>query len=189
MAGKIANGGRAAYIYTATNGTNPTIGVTPVLTLTDQIDTQIAYDDTATPTVTINSTLDDSSLETFRQTYCVGAATTGTPEDITYEDGTTVLGASQTGQVLYMIVAGGTVQGGADNGKKMGWHGFVAAGKAIGSWTQSGGTFGKPALSFVGLPCEGTLTVASTYMTSIMVTAAAQTLNQTTKKLGAKFYG
>lgn len=189
MAGKIVNGGRAAYIYTATNGTTPTIGTTPVLTLKDQIDTNVQYDDTATPTVTINSTLDDSALETFRQTYCVGSTTGGTPEDVTYEDGVTVLGASQTGQVLYMIVAGGTAQGGTDSGKKMGWHGFVAAGKTIGSWTQSGGTWNKPALSFVGLPCEGTLTVAASYMTSILVTAAAQTLNSTTKKLGDKFYG
>ena len=193
MAGRIVNGGRAAYIFTATNGTTPTVGATPVLVLNDQISTDVGYDDTGTPSITINSLQDDELIETFRQTYCAGATVAGTPADINWEDGTTTLGASQSGTVLYIIVAGGTVQGsGASVGKKMSWHGFVGAAKSIGSFSQSGNSWNQPTLAFSGIAVEGTITVPSTYFTSVMVTGAttsSQALNSTTKRNGAKVFG
>lgn len=189
MAGKVVNGGRLAYIYTATNGTTPTVGTTPVLTLTDQVSTNVAFDDSGNPVITIDSTASDETIYDFRRTYCTSTAVGGTPEDITYEDGATVLGASQTGTTLYIVIGGGTVQGGSSAGKKQVFHGFVAPNKSIGSWTQQGNTFNRPALTFTGLAAEGTITIASTYFSSVMTTAASQTLNTTTKKLGDVFFG
>jgi len=160
------------------------------LTLTDQTSTSFAYDDNAIPSITITGVQDDEAFETFRQTYCVGATVSGTPADILFEDGTTVTGASQTGQVLYVVIGGGTVQGsGSSLGKKMGWHGFVGVGKSTGSWTQSGNTWDELPVNLSGVAIEGTITIAASYFpTANFVTPAAKTLTATTTKYGAKVF-
>ena len=190
MAGKILNGGRALYVFTATNGTTPTVGASAVYTNTDQIDTDVAFDDQGVATVTINHTQFDEAWNTFVETYArPTAASSGTPEDITYEDGTLVPGAANSGTLLYIQVKGGQVSGGSSAGKQMAFHMFGVAQKSSGSWNQSGNTYNKPTLSFVAQAVEGTVTIASTYMTSVLVTAASQTLNATSRKYGAIFFG
>jgi hypothetical protein len=191
MAGYVLNGGRALYVFTATNGTTPTVGTTAVYSNTDQIDTDVAFDDQGIATITINQVQDDEALNTFIETYArPTAGASGTPEDINWEDGSTTLGAAASGATLYIQVKGGVVTGtGTSVGKRMAFHMFGVAQKSSGSWNQSGNVYNKPTLSFVSQPLEGVVTVASTYFASVLVTAAAQTLNSTSRKYGAKFFG
>jgi hypothetical protein len=191
MAGYVLNGGRALYVFLATNGATPSIGATAVYSNTDQIDTDVAFDDQGVATITINQVADDEALNTFIEAYArPTAGASGTPEDINWEDGSSTLGAAAAGQVLYIQVKGGVVSGtGSSVGKRMAFHMFGVAQKSSGSWNQSGNVYNKPTLSFVAQPLEGTVTIASTYFASVLVTAASQTLNSTSRKYGAKFFG
>lgn len=191
MAGYVISGGRALYVFTATNGTTPTVGASAVYSNTDQIDTDVAFDDQGNATITVNQVQDDEALNTFIETYArPTSGSAGTPEDINWEDGSTTLGAASSGTLLYVIVKGGLVTGtGTSVGKRMGFHMFGVAQKSSGSWNQSGNVYNKPTLSFVAQPVEGTVTIASTYFSSVLVTAATQTLNSTSRKYGAKFFG
>lgn len=191
MAGYVISGGRALYVYAATNGANPTIGATPVFSATDQIDTDVAFDDQGVATITINQIQDDEALNTFLETYArPSAASAGTPEDITFEDGVSMLGAASAGTPLYVIIKGGVVTGsGASLGKRKAFHMFGVAQKTSGSWNQSGNVYNKPTLSFVAQALEGTLTVASTYFSSVLTSATQQVLNNTNRKFGAVFFG
>jgi hypothetical protein len=191
MAGYVISGGRALYVYTATNGTTPSVGTSPVYTNTDQIDTDVAFDDQGVATVTVNQLADDEALNTFIENYArptAGAA--GTPEDITFENGVSMLGAASAGTPLYIIVKGGLVSGsGTSVGKQKAFHMFGVAQKSSGSWNQSGNVYNKPTLSFVAQAIETPITIASTYFASVLVTAASQSLNNTTRKFGAVFFG
>lgn len=191
MAGYVISGGRALYVYTATNGTSPSVGSTAVYTNTDQIDTDVAFDDQGVATVTVNQVQDDEALNTFIESYArPTAGSAGTPEDINWEDGSTTLGAASSGQTLYIVVKGGVVTGsGSSVGKRTAFHMFGVAQKTSGSFNQSGNVYNKPTLSFVAAPIEGTITIASTYFSSVLVTAASQTLNNSTRKYGAKIFG
>lgn len=191
MAGYVISGGRALYVFTATNGTTPSVGASPVFSATDQIDTDIAFDDQGSATVTINQIQDDEAYYTFIENYAKPtAASAGTPEDITFEDGVAKLGAASANTALYIIVKGGIVTGtGTSVGKRKAFHMIGVAQKSSGSFNQSGNVYNKPTLSFVAQALEGTLTVASTYFSSVLVTAATQTLNNTTRKFGAVFFG
>lgn len=191
MAGYVINGGRALYVFTATNGTTPTVGTAAVYTGTDQIDTDVAFDDQGVATVTINSLQDDEAFNTFVEAYArPTAGSAGTPEDITFEDGVSMLGAAAAGQTLYIIIKGGVVSGtGTSVNKRKAFHMFGVAQKTSGSWNQSGNVYNKPSLSFVAQAVEGGITIASTYFTNVLVTAAAQSLNSTSRKFGAVFFG
>jgi len=193
MAGYIISGGRSLNIYTATNGTTPSVGTTAVYSNTDQIDTDVAFDDQGVATVTINQVQDDEALNTFIETYArPSAGASGTPEDINWEDGTSTLGAAASGTLLYLIVKGGKVSGsGSSVGKTMGFHMFGVAQKSSGSWNQSGNVYNKPTLSFVAQGVEAdAVTVAASYITAALgvTTATAITLNKTSRKYGAKFF-
>lgn len=192
MAGYIISGGRSLNIYTATNGTTPSVGTTAVYSNTDQIDTDVAFDDQGVATVTINQVQDDEALNTFIETYARPTATSaGTPEDINWEDGSQTLGAAAAGTLLYLIVKGGVVTGtGSSVGKRMGFHMFGVAQKSSGSFNQSGNVYNKPTLSFVAQGVEGTVTIAATYITAALgvTTATAITLNNAARKYGAKFF-
>ena len=192
MAGYVISGGRALYVYAATNGASPTIGATPVFSSTDQIDTDVAFDDQGVATITINQIQDDEAFNTFLETYArPSAASAGTPEDITFEDGVSMLGAASAGTPLYIVVKGGVVTGsGSSVGKRKAFHMFGVAQKTSGSWNQSGNVYNKPTLSFVAQAIEGTLTVAATYFSSVLVSASStQVLNNTNRKFGAVFFG
>lgn len=194
MAGYIISGGRALFVFTATNGTTPSVGATAVYSNTDQIDTDVAFDDMGIPTVTINQVQDDEALNTFIETYARGtAASAGKPEDINWEDGTTTLGAASSGTLLYVLVKGGVVTGtGASVGKRMAFHMLGVAQKTSGSFNQSGNVYNKPQLSFVAAGLDAALlTVPATYFgtsTLGVTTPAAQALNNTSRKYGAKFF-
>ncbi len=191
MAGYVINGGRKLYVFTATNGTSPTVGASPVYTNTDQIDTDVTFDDNGNAVITVNQVQDDEALNTFIETYARPVSgQTGTPEDITFEDGENRLGAASSGTLLYIIVGGGLVTGtGSSVGKRMAFHMFGVAQKSSGSWNQSGNVYNKPTLGFAAQAVEGTVTIASTYFASVLVTAATQTLNNGARKFGAKFFG
>jgi hypothetical protein len=192
MAGYVISGGRALFVYTATNGTTPSVGVSPVYTNTDQIDTDVAFDDQGVATITVNQLSDDEALNTFIENYArPTAGTAGTPEDITFENGVSRLGAASAGQPLYIIVKGGLVSGsGTSVGKQKVFHMFGVAQKTSGSWNQSGNVYNKPTLAFVAQAIETPITIAATYFTSITATTPqAQLLNNSTRKFGAVFFG
>jgi hypothetical protein len=193
MAGYVISGGRALYVYTATNGTTPSVGTTPVFTATDQIDTDVAFDDQGVATLTVNQIQDDEAFNTFIEAYAKPTASSaGTPEDITFEDGVSMLGASSAGQALYVIVKGGVVTGsGTSVGKRKAFHMFAVAQKTSGSWNQSGNVYNKPTLSFVAQAVETPITIAGTYFASVVAATspAAQLLNNTSRKFGAVFFG
>lgn len=193
MAGYIVSGGRSLYVYLATNGATPTIGASPVYSNTDQIDTDVAFDDQGVATITVNQVQDDEALNTFIETYArPTAGSSGTPEDINWEDGSTTLGSASSGQTLYIQVKGGVVTGsGSSVGKRMAFHMFGVAQKSSGSFNQSGNVYNKPTLSFVAAPIEGTITVAASYFASVLITAASAgySLNNTNRKYGAKIFG
>lgn len=192
MAGYVINGGRALYVYEATNGSAPTVGATAVYVGSDQIDTDVAFDDQGVATVTINQLQDDEAFNTFIENYArptAGAA--GTPEDITFEDGVSMLGAASAGKTLYIIIKGGVVSGtGTSVNKRKAFHMFGVAQKTSGSWNQSGNVYNKPTLSFVAQAVEGTITIPATYFASVLTTSStSQVLNNTTRKFGAVFFG
>ena len=191
MAGYVISGGRALYVYTATNGTTPSVGASPVYTNTDQIDTDVAFDDQGVATVTVNQLSDDEAFYTFVENYArPTAASAGTPEDITFENGVSKLGAASAGTPLYIIVKGGVVTGsGTSVGKQKAFHMFGVAQKTSGSWNQSGNVYNKPTLVFAAQAIETPITIGSTYFASVLITAAAQTLNNSTRKFGAVFFG
>lgn len=184
---RIVGGGRLVKFYTVTNtGTTFAIGASAVFECSDQINTDIASDDQGVHTVTIEQIQDDKTLMDFIEAYGrPTASSSGTPEDITFENGDQLLGAANTGTPLLMLVKGGTISGGANKT----FAAVVTLGRSSGSFSQSGNTYNRPTLTAVAQPVEATTgTIPSTYFSSFSVTPAAQTLNNGARKYGTSFY-
>lgn len=185
---KIVGGGRLIKFYTVTNtGTTFAVGATSVFECSEQINTDIAFDDQGVATITIEQIQDDATLNTFLETYArPTSGSSGTPEDITYEDGAQLLGAANTGTPLLAIIKGGTQSGGST---KI-YAGVVTIGRSSGSFSQSGNTYNRPSLTAVAQPVEATAaTVGSTYFASFAAsTPATFTLNNTSRKYGGFTY-
>jgi hypothetical protein len=184
---KIIGGGRLVKFFTVTNTSGGwAIGASAVYECAEQINTDISFDDNGVATITIEQIQDDATLNAFIEAYArPTAASSGTPEDITYEDGTQLLGAANSGTALLAFVKGGTISGGATKS----FVAVVVVGKSTGSFSQSGNTYNRPSMVAVAQGCEAAVgTIASTYMSSFAGTAAAASLNNTTRKYGAFFY-
>lgn len=187
---KIIGGGRLIKFYTVTNtGTTFAVGSTAVFECAEQINTDVAFDDQGIATITIEQIQDDATLGAFIEAYGrPTAASSGTPEDITYENGDQLLGAAGTGTPLLAIVKGGTISGGAT---KI-YAGIVNVARSSGSWSQSGNTYNRPTLVAVAQACETDgATIASTYFSSFANTSAsasAYALNKTSRKYGGVTY-
>lgn len=184
----LLNGGRLAKFWAVTNNTTTAlIGSSAVFTMSEQISTDVSQDDNGVPTVTVENVDASSAFQTFLDTYADYAASADT-ETFKYEDGTES-SASSSAPVLLCAIAGGIVSDGTDSGKQRSWVGFVTVSKSSGSWTQQADNYVKPTLVLNGVPAKGSVSVASTYLTSIMVTPAAVTWNSTTKKYGKVVFG
>lgn len=184
---KIVGGGRLVKFYTVTNtGTTFAIGASAVFECNEQINTDVAFDDQGVATITIEQIQDDATFNTFIETYGrPTAGSSGTPEDVTYENGDQLLGAANTGTPLLAIIKGGTQTGGST---KI-FTSVVTVGRSSGSWSQSGNTYNRPTLTAVSQPIEATAaTVASTYFSSFAVTPTQQVLNNAARKYGAVSY-
>lgn len=184
---KIVGGGNLVKFYTVTNTSGGwAIGATAVFECSDQINTDVAFDDQGVATITIEQIQDDATLNTFIETYGrPSASSSGTPEDITFENGGQLLGAANTGTPLLAIVKGGTQTG----GETKVFASVITLGRSSGSWSQSGNTYNRPSLVAVSQPVEATTaTIASTYFSSFMVTPEAASLNNAARKYGAVFY-
>lgn len=184
---RIVGGGRLARFYTVTNtGTTFAIGATAVFECSDQINTDIAFDDEGVSTVTIEQIQDDATLNTFIEAYGrPTASSSSTPEDIVFENGDKLLGAANTGTPLLAVIKSGTSNG----GKNKTYAAVVTLGRSSGSFSQSGGTYNRPTLTAVAQPVEvATATIPSTYFSSFSVTPEQQTLNNSARKYGAFFY-
>lgn len=184
---RIVGGGRLVKFYTVTNtGTTFSIGATAVFECSDQINTDIAFDDQGVATVTIEQIQDDATLNTFIESYGrPTASSSGTPEDVTFENGDQLLGAANTGTPLLAIIKSGTISGGANKS----YAAVVTLGRSSGSFSQSGNTYNRPTLTAVAQPVEATTaTIPSTYFSSFSVTPSAQTLDNGARKYGAFFF-
>ena len=184
---KIVGGGRLVKFYTVTNTSGGwAIGATAAFECTEQINTDVAFDDQGVATITIEQIQDDATFNTFIETYGrPTAGSSGTPEDVTYENGDQLLGAANTGTPLLAIIKGGTQTGGST---KI-FASVVTVGRSSGSWSQSGNTYNRPTLTAVSQPIEATAaTVASTYFSSFAATPAQLVLNNAARKYGAVTY-
>lgn len=183
----IVGGGRLVKFYTVTNTSGGwAIGAAAVFECSEQISTDISFDDQGVATVAIEQIQDDGTYNTFLEAYGrPTASSSGTPEDVTMEDGEQRLGAASAGTPLLMIAKGGTISGGATKS----YAAVVTIARTSGSYTQSGNTYNRPALSAVSQAVQATTaTIASTYFASFMGTAAAKALNNSARKYGAFFY-
>jgi len=188
---KIVGGGRLVKFYTVTNTSGGwTIAATPVFECTEQINTDVAFDDQGVATITIEQIQDDATFNTFIESYGrPTAGSSGTPEDVTYENGDQLLGAANTGTPLLAIIKGGTQTGGST---KI-FSSVVTVGRSSGSWSQSGNTYNRPTLTAVSQPVEATAaTIPSSFFASFASggasTAATVVLNNAARKYGAVAY-
>ena len=184
----LLNGGRLAKFWTATNNTTTAaLGSSAVFTMSEQISTDVSNDDNGLPTITIENVDASSAFQTFLDTYADYAASADT-ETFKYEDGT-ASSASSSAPVLLCAIAGAIISDGADVDKRRSWVGFVNVSKTSGSWSQQADNYAKPTLVLNGVAAKGSVSVASTFLTSFMVTPAALTWNSTTKKYGKVVFG
>lgn len=174
----ILNGGRYLAVYTASVGTTPSIGATPVYTCTAQIKTTVTNRSAEPHDIDIEQIQDDGSLYAFLETYKPTAATANA-EDVTYEDGVKVSAASVE-KPLLIIVKGGNVPGG---GNKI-YSAIAQLDPESGSWSQEASKYSRPSLKFKSVDPGGVVTVPTTYYTGVAVTPA-----QVTFGLGSIKYG
>lgn len=185
--GRVIHGGRKVYFYTATNGTTPTVGATPVATFIDQISTDVSKGDDGLATITIEQVQDDSVFYEFLRTYAPQNEGGGI-EDLTFEDGSQELGTA-TGTKLVCIVKGGVVDGGADDGKTKAFACLGALSKASGAWSQAGNTYSRPTLVFTSVGLQGDLALGTALTSGVMTTAATQTMDSDLDRYGKVFFG
>lgn len=181
---RIIHGGRKVVFYTFTNGTTPSVGTTPVYECSDQISTDVAKDDTGLATITIEQIQDDETFQSFIRTYAPQNEGGGI-EDITFEDGTQMLGAA-SGTKLLAVVKGGKQVSGTKT--KV----FACAGslsKASGSWSQSGNTYNRPSLVFTAVAIEGDTTLTTALFSGMMTTATQVVMDSDLDKYGVVTYG
>lgn len=184
MAGLVLQGGNRIELWTATNNTTTaTVGSSPTLTLTEQVSTQVEYDDTGVPTITVTHTDDSGTVNDWLNTY-IDLSSTET-EEIKYEDGTKLVGSS-TAQVFLCAIRGAL---NSTTGARKSWLGLVTISPSSGSWTQEADTYNKPSFILNGIAAKGTVPVAATYLTSYMVTNAAQTFTSSARKYGKSVFG
>jgi hypothetical protein len=181
---RIIHGGRSIWFYTATNGTTPTVGSTPVATFTDQISTDVSKDDSGVATITIEQVQDDSTFYAFIRTYAPQSEGGGI-EDLLFEDGSQELG-NASGTKLVAVVKGGVEVNGT---ARKGFACMGALSKASGSWSQAGNTYSRPTLVFTSVALQGDLALGTALVSGAMTTAATQTLDSDLDKYGKVFFG
>jgi hypothetical protein len=173
----VLHGGRYLVVYTATLGSSPSIGATPVFTCDAQIKTQVDYNATESHKIDVEQIKDDSALQSFIDTY-VDITQSSDVETITFEDGSKSSG-TPTGNALLLIVKGG-LSGAA---RKI-YTAVVKIDPTSASWTQEGNKYSRPKLAFNSVEPGGVVTVPTTYYTGI-----ATTPGQITFGLGSVKYG
>ena len=179
--GRVINGGRRADFYSVTIGTTQTVlaSSTPVYTCLEQISSDGAKDDNGNITWVLDQIQSDSAFFSFVSTYAPSGGS-GTPEDLTMEDGELIAGASSIGTTLALSVRGALVEGGTDNAKRVSWHGLVKVSKTSGSVNFSGLSYVKPTLQAVSTAITVDLLIPSAVLTSYAVTPSTQTIPATT---------
>lgn len=182
---QIIAGGKYATAYTFTNGTSPTVGSSAVLTLSDQISTDVAMDAaTGAYTVTIDNVEDDATLNTFLETY--KDYTISNLESLTFEDGT--LQTANSTKTLMLLIKGGAIIDGTASPA----HKAVAVPCLLdlssGAFKQEGGKYNRPKLVFKSVPIGGTLTLVTALFSGIMTTATQSTIG-TSQKYGRVYFG
>lgn len=178
-------GGRRLDAWTVTVGTTQTTlaSTTPVYTCLEQISSDSSKDEGGAVTWALDQMDVSAAFQTFVDTYAPADGITAT-EDITFEDGELLSGASALGTSIAVAVRGPLILGGTDDGKRLSWLGLCKLQKTSGSVNFSGNTYIKPSISLVSTAIEYDLVVPSSVLTSYMVTPATQTIAATTHKHG-----
>lgn len=186
----VISGGRRAEFFTVTIGTTQTVlaSTTPVYTCTQQISTDAPRDDNGARSFSVAQIQSDSTFFSFVETYAPSGGA-GTAEDLTMEDGESVLGASSTGTSLAFLVRGALISGGTDDAKRMSYGGICKVSKTSGGLNFSGNTYNKPPLVFNTSAITTDLVIPSAVLTSFMVTPATTTILATTHAHGKVIVG
>jgi len=181
----VIGGGKYLVVYTATLGSSPSIGATPVFTLDKQIKTQIDYNATGPHTIDIEQIRGDSGIQNFIDTY-VDTTQTSELETITFEDGSKSSGTA-SGNALLLIIKGGTVGSGSNAPNKI-YTAIVKLDPTSGSFAQEGNKFNRVKLAFSSVEPGGVVTVPTTYYTGIAVTPGQITFGLGSVKFGRIHY-
>lgn len=175
----VLHGGRYLEVYTAS--LNGTIGTSPVLTLGDQIKTDVSLNYTEGHEITVEHIKSDAALMSFIQTYVEAQAGTDV-EQIVYEDGSKSTTANVANPLL-VIVKGGLSGSGSGAPRKI-FTALAYLDPTSGSWSQEGNKYERPSLKFKTIEPSAVVTVPATYYTNFAVTPAQVTFGQGNFKYG-----
>ncbi|GIV50588.1 MAG: hypothetical protein KatS3mg038_1109 [Candidatus Kapaibacterium sp.] len=178
----VIGGGKYAVFYTLTPGATPSIGATPVFSLAAQIKSTINVNFTQSHEIDIEHVEDGAALQAFLETYVDATAGDG-QEELVYEDGTKT-SAPASSKTLLAIIKGGLTSSGA---RKI-YTAAVVIDPTSGAWTQEGNKYNRPAFKLKSVDPGGTVTVPTTYYSSIAVTPAQVTFGLDALKFGRVTY-
>lgn len=184
MATTAVGGGNRLVFYTATDGTTPTVGTTPVMVLTNIISTDVPTDDTGITSINLEQIESSPEFDTFIRTYTNKAAGAGS-EEVVYEDGITVPAGGGSATKLVAISRGPL----ASNGQRRAWAMMCTLQNSSGSYNQSANTYIRGSVAAVAAPISGDLALGTAYFSGILVTPAAATLDATLDKYGKAIWG
>ncbi|GIV52854.1 MAG: hypothetical protein KatS3mg038_3502 [Candidatus Kapaibacterium sp.] len=174
----VIGGGKYIVFYTMTPGQTPSIGATPVFSLSAQIKSTVNVNFAQSHEVDIEHVEDSHALYAFLEQY-VDAAAGSETEELTYEDGTKT-SASASAKTLLAIIRGGLTSTGA---RKI-YSAAVVIDPTSGAWSQEGNKYNRPAFKLKSVDPGGTVTVPTTYYAGIAVTPAQVTFGLDTTKYG-----
>jgi len=178
-------GGRRLEAFSVTIGTTQTTlaATTPVYTCLEQISSDGAKDEGGVTTWALDQMDVSQAFDTFITTYAPADGVQPT-EDITFEDGVLLSGASALGTPLAIAVRGPLITGGVDAGKRMSWFGLCKMVKSSGSVNFGGNTYIKPPITLVATEISYDLVFPSAVLTSFLVAPATITVAATNAKFG-----
>lgn len=171
---RVVAGGNVFGAWTVEDTGTPAVGSTYLYKLADNIISTDVTRDAASGAyaVSIEHVEDTQALQTFIESATnVGA---GSIEDLLLENGTNETGSAQN-QKLIVAVRGGFAGGQTGGARKVGVFPQRLTNES-GGWTQAGETYNRVSLSFEGFKLQNTVTLAATYFSDFMTTAAPVTL-------------
>lgn len=174
LATRVVAGGNTFGAWTVEDTGTVGVGSTYLYKLSDNIVSTDVTRDAASGaySISIEHVEDTAALQTFIEAATnVGA---GAIEDLLLENGTNETGSAQN-QKLICAVKGGLAGGTTGGLRKVGVF-PQRLNNESGGWTQAGETYNRVTLSFEGFKLQSAITLAATYFSDFMTTAAPVTL-------------
>lgn len=181
--GYVIGGAKFAQLFTATNGTSPTVGTTAVITLGKQVSTDVKFDTSGNPVVTVDGIQDNAAMTTYLETYF--HTYSGTGEDITFEDASTLTASGGNPVQLGIFYGGKDADSSSSSyGARKIFVGLIRGSAESGSWKQEGNKYNRPTLVYNGVDLEGTLTIVTTMFLATLCSTPAQVVLTAAHKKG-----